>query len=396
MLVRKTEYKELLDYLKRQRSDGYEFVAFPCDYPATKYELEYFSTYEEAHMYCFKAVDTCDLLAIRSAYRVMSEGLRDPELLVERYGYIDIAAMIENYHKRLDAEQSVDRQRETEILNTKNNNVMNEKNYEYLNDQVRFTGFGDGLSEDLKTNISKGKDTFQLHHSTSFGEDEVKAELKFSKSKESDMYFFNSYDVQTTRQGEKEPLKQTFYINNKGPSITLKEAYNLINGRAVNKNLANKEGDMYNVWLQMDFKHSDERGNFKFQRFSENYGFDLENTLAKYPIKELTNEQYKDALMDSLKKGNRQSATFIKEDGQEIKRYIEASPQFKTINVYGEDNRIRIKESQQQSQKQDQSDTTQKNANKNKQGNKSEDQHTSENAKQATAKRSRNKRSMTA
>ncbi|OJX37167.1 MAG: hypothetical protein BGO87_12265 [Flavobacteriia bacterium 40-80] len=273
---------------------------------------------------------------------------------------------------------------------------MNEKNYEYLNDQVRFTGFGDGLSEDLKTNISKGKDTFQLHHSTSFGEDEVKAELKFSKSKESDMYFFNSYDVQTTRQGEKEPLKQTFYINNKGPSITLKEAYNLINGRAVNKNLANKEGDMYNVWLQMDFKHSDERGNFKFQRFSENYGFDLENTLAKYPIKELTNEQYKDALMDSLKKGNRQSATFIKEDGQEIKRYIEASPQFKTINVYGEDNRIRIKESQQQSQKQDQSDTTQKNANKNKQGNKSEDQHTSENAKQATAKRSRNKRSMTA
>jgi hypothetical protein len=37
--------------------------------------------------------------------------------------------------------------------------------------------------------------------------------------------------------------------------------------------------------------------------------------------------------MNSLKKGNLQSATFIK-DGQEVKQYLEATPQFKTLTVY--------------------------------------------------------------
>jgi hypothetical protein len=40
--------------------------------------------------------------------------------------------------------------------------------------------------------------------------------------------------------------------------------------------------------------------------------------------------------MNSLKKGNLQSATFIK-DGQEVKQYLEATPQFKTLTVYDAD-----------------------------------------------------------
>jgi len=40
--------------------------------------------------------------------------------------------------------------------------------------------------------------------------------------------------------------------------------------------------------------------------------------------------------MNSLKKGNLQSVTFVK-DGQEVKHYIEANPQFKTLNVYDAD-----------------------------------------------------------
>jgi hypothetical protein len=56
-------------------------------------------------------------------------------------------------------------------------------------------------------------------------------------------------------------------------------------------------------------------------------------TLSNHPIKELGNDEYKNALMDSLKKGNRQSVTFI-QDGGEKKHYIEANPQFKTINIY--------------------------------------------------------------
>ncbi|OXA65286.1 hypothetical protein B0A67_24605, partial [Flavobacterium aquidurense] len=73
--------------------------------------------------------------------------------------------------------------------------------------------------------------------------------------------------------------------------------------------------------------------NFKINQYHQNYGYDLEATLSKHPIKELETRKYKEDLMDSMKKGNLQSATFLK-DGNEIKQYIEASPQFKTINVY--------------------------------------------------------------
>jgi len=40
--------------------------------------------------------------------------------------------------------------------------------------------------------------------------------------------------------------------------------------------------------------------------------------------------------MDSLKKGNVQSVTF-QVDGKEQKHFIEANPQFKTVNVYDSD-----------------------------------------------------------
>jgi hypothetical protein len=90
----------------------------------------------------------------------------------------------------------------------------------------------------------------------------------------------------------------------------------------------------------MDFKQADTNGNFKLNQYHQNYGYDLEATLAKHPIKELENPKYKEDLMDSLKKGNLQSATFVKE-GKESKQYVEANPQFKMVNVY-DDNKQRI------------------------------------------------------
>jgi len=113
----------------------------------------------------------------------------------------------------------------------------------------------------------------------------------------------------------------------------MKEAYNLMEGRAVNKELTNKEGQIYNSWVQMDFKETDTNGNFKLNQYHQNYGYDLEAALGKLPIKELETPKYKEDLMESLKKGNLQSATFLK-DGKEVKQFIEVNPQFKTINVY--------------------------------------------------------------
>lgn len=209
---------------------------------------------------------------------------------------------------------------------------MNQKNFEYLRDQLKYTGFGEGLEADLHRKIEEGKQAFNLQKASRFGDDYVSTILNFSKSKQSDLYFFNSYEMKLWKQEGADKLEQTFYIN-KGNNITFKEAFNLMDGRSVNKDLTSKEGQVYNTWLQMDFKQSDDNGNFKLKHYHENYGYDLEGALAKHPIKELGNDDNKANLIDSLKKGNLQSATFIN-DGAEQKQHIEANPQFKTINVY--------------------------------------------------------------
>lgn len=233
---------------------------------------------------------------------------------------------------------------------------MNERNYDYLKDQVKYTGFGEALEGELKQQMEKQQPTFSLKHDAFYGEDKVSAELSFRKSEQTDLYFFNSYKVSLQKEGRPESLEQTFYIN-KGNNITLKEAYNLMEGRAVNKDLTSREGEVYNAWVSLDFKDTDNNGNFRLNHYHENYGYDLEAAVGKHPIKELDNPSHKEDLLNSLKKGNLQSATFIK-DGQEVKQYLEANPQFKTVNVYdAEKNRLDMRQGkeQQQGEKQGQS-----------------------------------------
>ncbi|WP_018615685.1 hypothetical protein [Segetibacter koreensis] len=209
---------------------------------------------------------------------------------------------------------------------------MNQTNFDYLKDQVKFTGFGEALENELKERIAKQSPEFAILHTAKFRNDTADATLHFKKSEQSDMYFFNKYDLRMKKEKSADSIQQSFYIN-KGNNITLKEAYNLMSGRSVNKDLMNKEGQVYNAWMQMDFKETDASGNFKIKHYHQNYGYDLEKVLSNHPIKELSNEQDKSRLIDSLNKGNRQSVTFT-DDRREVKCFIEANPQFKSINVY--------------------------------------------------------------
>lgn len=350
MKVRNEDYQYMLDYLISKREEGQEFIAFfDSAAPIDRDELFTFSDQYDVQEFCYEMttdIDTYSYLAIRSAYRTMAEALKDNMLMIEKDGIVDVGLMIFRRYERLEGEQ---------LNNNQNSEVMNQKNFEYLRDQVKYTGFGEGLENDLKRKIQEGNPEFKLAYETKYGNDTVNATLNFSQSKQSDMYFFNSYQVNVQKENSSETMEQTFYIN-KGNNITLKEGYNLMEGRSVNKDLTNKEGQVYNAWVQMDFKQSDNNGNFKLKHYHENYGYDLEAVLSKHPIRELGNEEYKSNLMDSLKKGNLQSATF-QINGAEQKQYIEANPQFKTINIYDSsmqrvDNRQSKKEQQSEGESQ--------------------------------------------
>lgn len=361
MKIRKEDYQDILEYLTKKRWEGEEFVAFLNDtLPVSKEELYTFSTEYDVREFCYEMstdIDFYNFLSIRSAYRVMQEAAENDKLLIERDRIVDVCLMVAARYERLEREQ---------LNNNQNSEVMNQKNFEYLRDQIKYTGFGEGLENDLKQKIQEGNPEFKLAYETKYGNDTVNATLNFSQSKQSDMYFFNSYKVNVQKENNAETMEQTFYIN-KGNNITLKEAYNLMEGRSVNKDLTNKEGQVYNAWIQMDFKQSDDNGNFKLKHYHQNYGYDLEAVLSKHPIRELSNEEYKSNLMDSLKKGNLQSATF-QTNGADQKQYIEANPQFKTINIYdGSMQRVDNRQSKKEQQSEGESQSVKQDGKKEKQ-----------------------------
>ena len=157
-------------------------------------------------------------------------------------------------------------------------------------------------------------------------------------------------DLQLQKGGQANSLSQTFYITSKKATddsedgnqqknkidnkYTLKEAYNLLSGRAVFKNLVSKEGHEYEAWVKLNLKNKLDNGNHEMKQYTKNYGFELETVLSKYPIKELTNEQYKQSLLDSLHRGNLQKATFVGSDGKEEKLYISPNITLGALNVY--------------------------------------------------------------
>jgi len=208
--------------------------------------------------------------------------------------------------------------------------VMNQKNFDYLSNQIKLTGFGESHNEELKEKIQKQTPDFVITHKQDFGKDSTVAQLQFRKSDQNEMYFFNKYSLEVKTPQNNEPLKQTFY---KDDNITLKEGYNLMNGRAVETQKLNAKNEKYTVWYVLNFKETDKNGNFKLHPYHSNYGFDLEKSLARHPIKELQDETSKTRLMESLKRGNRQSVT-IDVNGQGRKVFVEAAAQFKSLNFY--------------------------------------------------------------
>lgn len=208
---------------------------------------------------------------------------------------------------------------------------MNAKNLEFLKEGIKYLGFGEGLNNKLTEELKSQKNEFQLRTENQYGKDKVSYTLDFRKSDQSDMYFFNKYTA-SLKHEDGNDKSQTFFIK-KNSGVTAKEAYNLLNGRAVNKDLTNQEGEKYNAWLQIDWNQKDNHGNHKFKMIHEAYGFKLDEVLAKHPIKELGEPVTKDRLMQSLERGNLHQVTFQKGDKEE-KMFIEANPQYKSLNVF--------------------------------------------------------------
>ena len=218
---------------------------------------------------------------------------------------------------------------------------MNEKNFEYLKDNIKYLGFGENLSSELEKNLKSGALEFQLTFSSEINRKPFSAILSFKRSENTDMYFLNKYQASLQRNnGEK--LEHTFYLN-KGKGVTAKEAFNLLDGRAVQKELLTKEGQTYKAWIQLDTEKKDLSKNFDVNQYHEKYGFNLTEALSRFQVSGINDlDKYKE-LIKSLEKGNVQAVT-IEKDGNSHKMFMEADPKYKTVKLYDAQMKLVTKE----------------------------------------------------
>lgn len=313
--------------------------------------MYFFKTSDEAHEFSDNNISEYDNYRVLHAYSIdellkqfsygenLERQLTDPDTngLYNKDGNAFTDALIEHMEQQ-------------QILNNKKLSIMNERNFEYLKDNLKYLGFGEMQNDALETNLKEGKESFQLAYSAEVNKKPFEAVLNFRRSDSSDMYFLNSY-LATLEHSNGEKMEQTFYLN-KGKGVTAKEAYNLLEGRAVHKELTNKAGEPYKAWIQLDFEKKDKNNNFEVSQYHENYGYDLKAAVGKFAIMEMDGADKEKALLQSLQKGNIQAVT-VGVNGEAQRMFIEANPEYKTITLYNnkmqrldQDQRLEILEKQ--------------------------------------------------
>jgi len=219
---------------------------------------------------------------------------------------------------------------------------MNKEHILFLQENLRSLGFGESMTsnEILEQEMEKGHKEFQLVTTSDFDEwSRMEATLSFRRAENDSKYFFTRYYASLLYHENPDfNRSQTFYISS-GSGVSFKESFNLLQGRAVNKNLTNLDGEKYNAWIQLDFNERTANHNYKVRQFRAQHGYDLEKILHNYPIRELAPEELKLNLIASLKRGNLHPVTFVKKDKPE-KMYIAACPQYKTITILSQAVRV--------------------------------------------------------
>ena len=210
---------------------------------------------------------------------------------------------------------------------------MDQENLEFLTRNIKYLGFEEKVSDAMAEQIRQGNPEFNIAAKHSHFDNSIDYTLHFRQSATSGRYFLNKYDAKLSNGYPDQDRSQTFYIRN-GKGVTAKEAYNLLEGRFVYKELVNKEQEKYHARMKLDFGKQDEKGNYKYIRYSDSYGYKLEDTLAKIPIREMQDSQQAEMLIKSLNRGNLQQVQ-IDLPHQSGKYYITPDP-VKGLQIFNE------------------------------------------------------------
>ncbi|EJG03143.1 hypothetical protein [Flavobacterium sp. F52] len=208
-------------------------------------------------------------------------------------------------------------------LSLRSDAKKHEINFNSINEKVQRIGFPD-LSEKIKNLIDKEQENFSVPLSYYINEKEkINHTLCFSKNTEGH-FELDGFKSSLQNNSAPEDSREYYFKNGLENNFKLNQVYNLLSGRSVEHNQS---------WFQLDFNDKDASGNYHLKEFRNEYAYDLEKTLKAFPLKEISSQYEIEKLKNTLRQGDRASAVLIK-NGRENQVYIEANPQFKSLNIF--------------------------------------------------------------
>jgi hypothetical protein len=197
---------------------------------------------------------------------------------------------------------------------------------DFLHDTLKYLGFGENtiLNNALDEQIQQGAPSFELETDACFDNETImSARLYFKRGNEQfiERYFLNKYEahLRYPDQPEKD-LKKMFYIEKNRRGVTFKQAFNLFQGRFVQRKIVDQNGDKHQWWVHLEPKLATTEGDL-YLRFIKRQ-FDLEKAVEKYPIRELGYPDGKERICSSLRRGNLHPVTFLYESGKNETRLL--------------------------------------------------------------------------
>jgi hypothetical protein len=195
-----------------------------------------------------------------------------------------------------------------------------------LQDSLQKAGFSRSMEEPLQKMVAMDLPEFHLLYNDPLHCKNADFVLHIKKIPDSDIYYVERFDaiarptLQSTLANDHSTVRQSFSLLD-GITFSPIEAANLVNGRSVYRQMNGKEN-----WLSLDQAKKDQQQDLLFNP----HPFNLDKTLEKFPITQLTHPKQRISLIQLLRSGSQAEIT-IPVNGQLGKFKIEAAPKNKSL-----------------------------------------------------------------
>lgn len=198
-------------------------------------------------------------------------------------------------------------------------------NYEYLCDDLRFLEFNLPSFYPLEQKIGNNRSPFDFKFTTEVDGKRVNSVLTLRKPLYYEFFFIEDYRLALA-------AKQHWFNNPTIQGLTLRQAFNLISGRAVLRTRFPKTAEKYIARAQLDLK-SRSAEDFELIKIPGSGSFNPSAGINTLSIRPLSHDWDYKKFIRSLEQRNLQVA-LQKQNGIMKKIFIAAKPAAKAINIY--------------------------------------------------------------